>query len=559
MPIDAELIELLVRWEELREQGQDVPLRELCPGRPELAAELERRIKGLKTLAGAMDTVDGTPLPPVPQGFRMIRRLGGGSYGDVWLAEDLDLGRFVAMKTLKSRQNAVRRAQALEVLQHEARVLATVRHPNIVPVHGWERAEDAHYLVLHYVPGGSLADRLRQAGPLGWQEAAKSIADVGEGLVEVHDRGILHRDIKPANILWDSERDEALLADFGVSARLAEASAGMGTLPYMAPEALNGRLTAATDVYSLAATLFHLATGHRPFPGPDAADYLHQSARGLPVPDPRCRALPEALEQIIRAGLAADPARRPTLKGFVATLRGALNQLIADTLTMVLAPAVPPLPATGALSGATTVAPTPGATTVPPTASTAAELPARPAPVGLRLTVSREISPGRFQAVAATHRVPSPGRATRDMNKVPPPPGQVRLRTGERVRIEVVADRAGHLTVFNVGPTGTLNLLYPEGDPQHPSPTPPVQPNQPLHIVDIAMTPPTGRERLVAVWSREPLPLRPEDLPSLVGQGDQLVSRPYMATRDMKRVQESVRQLSAGDWHAVALELDHGP
>jgi serine/threonine protein kinase len=432
MPIDAELIDLLVRWEELREQGQDVPLRELCADRPELAAELERRIKGLKSLAGAMDTLDGTPLPPVPEGFRMIRRLGGGSYGDVWLAEDLNLGWFVALKTLKSRQDAGRRIRALELLQHEARVLATVRHPNIVPVHGWRRADDVHYLVLHYVAGGSLADRLRKDGPLEWQEAAKYVADVGEGLVEAHGRGILHCDIKPANILWDPDRDEALLADFGVSVRLAEHAAGAGTLPYMAPEALTERLTAATDVYSLAATLFHLATGHQPFPGPAAADYLVQTARGLPVPDPRCRALPEPLEQIIRAGLAADPDRRPTLKGFVATLRGALNQLIADTLAMVSAPALP-LPTTGP--------------------------PARPAPVDLRLTVSRETTPGRFEAVVATH--PPAARPTRDMRRVPPSPGQVRLRTGDRVRIGVVADRPGYVTVFNVGPTGILNLLHP--------------------------------------------------------------------------------------------------
>jgi serine/threonine-protein kinase len=547
MPIDADLIELLVRWEELREQGQDVSLRELCGGRPELAAELERWIKGLKTLAGAMDTVDGTPLPPVPAGFRMIRRLGGGSYGDVWLAEDLDLGRFVALKSLKSRQDAGRRHRALEVLRHEAQVLATVRHPNVVPVHGWERAKDVHYLVLQYVPGGSLADRLRQAGPLGWQEAAKYIADVGEGLVELHGRRILHCDIKPANILWDRERDEALLADFGVSARLAEAAAGVGTLPYMAPEAFTGRLTAATDVYSLAATLFHLATGHRPFPGPATADYLDQIARGLPVPDARCGALPAPLEQIIRAGLAADPDCRPTLKGFVATLRGALNQLIADTLTLVSASAVL-LP---------TTVPMPEALAPPPLAGTDAQPPARPAGVDLRLTVSRETSPGQFQAVAATHPQPPPDRPTRDMKRVPPPPDQVRLRTGERVRIEVVADRPGYLTVFNVGPTGILNLLYPDDLALAASARIPA--HRPLRVLDVELTTPIGRERLVAVWSRVALPLRPEDLPSLVGREPEPVSRPYVATRDMRRVQQSVQQLKSEDWHAAVLELDHGP
>ncbi len=541
MPIDADLIDLLVRWEELREKGQDVPLRDLCAGRPDLAAELERRIDGLKALAGAMDTLDGTPLPPVPEGFRMIRRLGGGSHGDVWLAEDLDLGCFVALKTLKSRLDAGRRDRALEILRHEARTLAAVRHPNIVPVHGWERAEEVHYLVLHYVPGGSLADRLRQDNPLGWQEAARYIADVGEGLVEVHGRGILHCDIKPANILWDSERDEALLADFGVSVRLAEAVAGAGTLPYMAPEAVAGRLTAATDVYSLAATLFHLTTGNRPFPGPDEAAYLAQIARGLPVPDPRCRVLPEPLEQIIRAGLAADPDRRPTLKGFVATLRGALNQLLADTLTMAQAPPVP----------LATTEPMPGPPELPPPIGTG---PAPPAPVALRLVVSRQDAPGWFQAVAMTH--PRPAAATRDMRRVPPTPGQARVRTGERVRVEVVADRDGYLTVFNVGPTGQLNLLHPD-DPARLAAPRPIAAHRPEQVVDVELTPPAGRERLVAVWTRRPLPLRLDQLPSLVEGGDLPASRPYRATRDMKRVQQSLEGLDRQDRHAVVLELDH--
>jgi serine/threonine protein kinase len=546
MPIDAELIELLVGWEELREQGQDIPIRELCADRPELAAELERRIKGLKTLAGAMDTADGTPLPPVPAGFRMIRRLGSGSYGEVWLAEDLDMGWFVALKTLKSRRDTARRDRELEILKHEAWVLTAVRHPNIVPVHGWERAEDTHYLVLHYVPGGSLAKRLQKDAELGWQEAAKYIADVGEGLMEVHRRGILHCDIKPANILWDTERDEALLADFGVSARLAEAAACAGTPPYMAPEAFGGLLTAAADVYSLTATLFHLATGYRPFQGPIQADYLNQIARGLPVPDPRCRALPEPLERIIRAGLTSDPEQRPSLKDFVTDLRATLNQLLADSLTMSLQSSTS-MPSTEL---------TPGAGATPPAGPTTVPEPAQPAPVDLRLTVSRQVGAGLFMPIAATHPQSPSGRLSRDMKRVPPTPGQARVRTGERVRVEVVADCDGYLTVFNVGPTGQLNLLHPDDSAQLGAPRPIVA-NRPEHVLDVELTPPAGRERLVAVWTRRPLRLRLEQLSSLVEGGDLPASRPYRATRDMRRVQQSLEGLDRLDRHVVVLELDH--
>jgi len=177
----------------------------------------------------------------------------------------------------------------------------------------------------------------------------------------------------------------------------------------------------------------------------------------------------------------------------------------------------------------------------------------------LRLIVSRQASPLSFVPVAATHPQQPAGRVTRDMKKVPPSPDQVRLRTGDRVRIDVLTDRPGFLTVFNVGPTGTLNLLYPEADPQFVPP--PVVPNQPLHIVDVEMTPPAGPERLFAVWTCQPLPLRFDELRSLVERTDGAprASRPYVATRDMKRVHQSVRQLRSEDWHAVVLELDHGP
>jgi serine/threonine protein kinase len=490
----------------------------------------------------------GTTMPLLP-GYRVYRHLGSGAFGEVWLAQDLNLPRVVAAKTLRPDRSRNGRSKALEALRRDAQLMTRVEHPNVVRIYTWMAVHDHHYLLMQYVSGGSLADMLKNNGPFDWRRAARYVADVGEGLLEVHACGIVHRDVKPANILWEPRSDEAILTDFGVGARLDESSAIAGSIPYMAPEAFDGRVSPSLDIYSLAATLFHLVTGSQPFVSSQIADLKGEIRRGLPDPDPRCVDLPEPLEHIIHAGLIADPAQRPALKEFVSKLRGTLNQLLADSFAMSWQ---------HSRSLPSTELPT-DAPAKPPGQPPTEPEPPRPAPVDLRLIVSRQVSPQSFIPVAATHAQMRPGRLTRDMKRVPPSPEQVRLKTGDRVRVEVGLDRPGYLTVFNVGPTGALNLLYPDSDPQHATHPPPVQPNRPLHIVDVEMTPPAGRERLFAVWTRQPLPLRLDELHSLVERknADSPASRPYVATRDMKRVQQSVQQLRPEDWHVVVLALEH--
>jgi hypothetical protein len=148
------------------------------------------------------------------------------------------------------------------------------------------------------------------------------------------------------------------------------------------------------------------------------------------------------------------------------------------------------------------------------------------------------------------------------MRKVPPEPDQVLLRTGDRVRSEAVCDRPGFITVFNIGPTGNLSLLYPdESQPGGTFVAPMVRANEAIQIRDVEMTQPSGRERLFAVWSRQPPPLRLDRLQSLVEPMGKKApaSRPYVATRDIKRVQQSVERLPRDDWKAVSVELDHEP
>ena len=253
------------------ERGQPAETEMLWQNRPDMTQQGEVFVRGANLLywsassvqehSGVLDDPDATlpptevvdfkgrptvtppPLPdPFPNEYRICGLLGEGSFGKVWLADDLNLGWQVALKTLKLSGQSEGSSTVLAALRKEAKLLAAVRHPNIVQVHAWRQSGDEHYLVLQFVPGGSLAERVK-AGPLPWQDAARYIADAGEALIEVHARGIVHRDIKPANILWDSARDEALLTDFGVSSRLAEPGTVAGTPAFMPLEAFDGQVS----------------------------------------------------------------------------------------------------------------------------------------------------------------------------------------------------------------------------------------------------------------------------------------------------------------------------
>ena len=530
-PDEETLVDFLDLFLAGRARGESVPEGGPLAASPELARECASLVRVAESVEDFVATVleqsgvevGGLPatdvyaeapsgsaaeLPdPFPGLYRVRQLLGEGRFSRVWLADHLRLQIPVALKTLHFRVGGDERELALAALQNEARLLARLEHPNVVRVYGLEQSGDAHYLVLQYVDGGSLAGRLERDGPLGWQLAARYVADVGEALLHVHACGVVHRDLKPANILWDRRRDEALLTDFGVATRLADARQVAGTPLFMAPEAFAGRCTPAGDVYGLAASLFTLMTGRAPFSGASAGELLERIARGLPDDEPLFAGVPERQERLVRAGLTADPAGRPSLGAFVADLRGTLNRLLADSL---IRPA---------------------------------------APVQVRLSVARREGGGRYVPVAGTHPPPRP--ATRDMSRVPPEPERVVLRTGDRVRLEVRDDRDGYFTVFNVGPTGQLNLLYPAPGEEATL----VPAGEPLHVPDIAMTPPAGDERLFAVWSRAPLEL--ERAVALARGDEGAVSAPYRATRNMERVQESVQRLRHEDWHAVVLELDH--
>jgi serine/threonine protein kinase len=365
---------------------------------------------------------------------------------------------------------------------------------------------------LQYLSGGSLKARLQEEGRLPWQRACRYVADVGEALVHVHGQGIIHRDVKPANILWNPETDEAVLTDFGISCRLTKPEAAAGTLPYLAPEALEGQVTPAVDVFALAATLFHLATGDLPFPAAHEIEYLTQAMVGLAANDARLESLPFPIADLIRKGLAATPELRPPLDEFVGMLRGTLNRLLADDMCAPMGDS------------------------------------SRPPPVDVRINVSRDVDRLVSVDVPVDQDQTEPPLGSPDATSVVP--DRIRLRTGERIRVRVSIDRSGYVSLFNIGPTGNLHVLWPASGPACW-----VDAERGIDELRVNVTAPPGRERLVAAWSRQPLPVG--EVLRLAGQRPKEVSGPYLATRDLERVENSVRQLDPGDWHAVVLELDH--
>jgi serine/threonine protein kinase len=404
----------------------------------------------------------------------------------------------------------------LAALRHEAGILGNLDHANIVQVHAWHEKGGEHFLVMQYVPGTSLADRLDQqeSKRLPWRFAARCLADVTEGLVEVHRHGLVHRDIKPANILYHEERRAAMLTDFGVAAYLADSGSIGGTPAYMAPEGFDGDVSPKMDVFSLAATLFHLLTGELPFRGDTLEEVRAAMIRELRPDDPRWANVPVPLERVLRAGLAADPHRRPSLNDFAEALRAAFHHSLTDSL---------------ALS---------------PSGN------ARAAGVNLHLVLSRWVGPGRYEPL--TTSAPASPATRRNMELMADEPERVLVRTGDRVRIEVLADLPGYLTVFNVGPKGDLRLLYPLVAPAGPVP---LTSSRSLHIGDVRMSPPEGHERLFAVWSRQPLPAELEQLRALANESA-AVSLNGPASRNMEPIVESLEQ-ATGERCAAMLELNH--
>jgi len=373
-------------------------------------------------------------------------------------------------------------------------------HPNRVTVFDLVQTAAGWFLIMDYIEGGPLSDLCDPQKPMDWTRAARYVANVADGLAEVHARGIYHLDIKPDNILLDSDRDQAVLTDFGVACRAAETRGARGTLGYIAPELFDGKASAKADVYGLAVTLYRLATGRAPFQARTAVSALGEAMQG--IPESALAALPAPLAPVVRAGLDPDLDRRPTLAEFTARLSGCYTRALADRLRALAEPAA--------------------------------------RPVRLGVTVSTASDKDLVFRMVFRGTLPADGAA-----------GWPAVRCDAVVRIEAEAEADGYLTVLDLSTSGEVSVLFP--NPRSPDNR--VRAGRP-HRLTVRMTPPDGTDHAVLVWTPRPCPRSAREWRERIEAGQLLL--PVGPDRGMEFVALDEAQPAAPDWVAAVVGIEHG-
>lgn len=249
--------------------------------------------------------------------YQILEPLGKGGMASVYKAYDVNLEREVAIKFIRREAlPAEQHENVLRRFEREAKALARLSHPNIVGIMDYGEHDGSPYLVMEYLPGGTVKQQL--GSPMPWQRAVRLLLPVAQALDFAHDHHIVHRDIKPSNILL-TEKGQPMLSDFGIakilegdnSQTLTATGIGVGTPEYMSPEQWTGQAGFQADIYSLGVVLYELVTGVKPYTADTpAAILLKQVSQPLPPPRHLVASLPDALERVLFKALAKNPADR---------------------------------------------------------------------------------------------------------------------------------------------------------------------------------------------------------------------------------------------------------
>jgi beta-lactam-binding protein with PASTA domain/predicted Ser/Thr protein kinase len=290
--------------------------------------------------------------------YRVLHRVGSGGMADVVCAEDLQLGRNVAIKLLHRRFAADE--EFVERFRREASSAAGLQHPHVVAVYDRGAWDGTYYIAMEYLEGRTLKKLVQEEAPLAAPRAIDLTIQILRAARFAHKRGIIHRDLKPHNVIVDAE-GRAKVTDFGIAkagaSDMTQTGSIMGTAQYLSPEQAQGfAVSAPSDLYSVGIILYELLTGRVPFEGESAVAIALKQIGEAPVPPSHYNPqVPPALEAVVLQALEKDPARRyPDADAFIAALEHAGGGAVAPQLTgdrtRILQPTGPmvPIPPPGA-------------------------------------------------------------------------------------------------------------------------------------------------------------------------------------------------------------------
>ena len=269
-------------------------------------------------------------------GYHLLERVGEGGTATVYRAQHPERG-LCAVKVLRAKLRGDR--TAVQRFLREASFGARVKHVAVVETYGFGEADGLHYLALEWADGEILAKFVRKSGPVALPLAATIVQQISDALDAAHKAGIIHRDLKPENVIYDPRTQRARLLDFGIARdaeakpeeRLTRTGFFVGTLQYVAPEALSGELVGEpADIYSLATIAYFLLTTQLPYSGKSPRELFHMLLTQPPTPLSQARrdlVFPRAVEEAVMKGLHREPPKRqPSVLEFAREFAEAITQ-----------------------------------------------------------------------------------------------------------------------------------------------------------------------------------------------------------------------------------------